>query len=195
MGEPKKRLGTEGSAARASLLDATEQVMLSEGYGAITARRVAKEAGIKFQLIYYYFNSLDDLLLEVFQRGVGQNLQRMQAALESAHPLRALWAYCTATPDNRFVIEFMALALHHETIRVAIAAHAERLRELQVAAITRHLEARGMTVQIPPVLTSFLIASLSRSLLLESALGMTSGHAEMEALVEECLQRFDPPSP
>jgi AcrR family transcriptional regulator len=165
---------------------------MEEGYAAVTARRVADRAGIKFQLIYYYFNSLDDLLLEVFQRGTEQSVERMQAALESDHPLRALWAYCTSTPDNRVVIEFMALALHHDKIRVAIAAHAERLRQMQVAAITRHLEAQGAKPQIPPVLTSFLIASLSRSLLLEGALGMTSGHAEMEALVEECLQRFDP---
>jgi AcrR family transcriptional regulator len=170
-------------------------VILNEGYAAVTARRIAERAGIKFQLIYYYyFNSLDDLLLEVFQRGTEQNLERLQAALESEQPLRALWVHSTAGPDNRFVIEFMAMALHHETIRVAIAAHAERLRELQVEAISRHLKARGMEPQIPPVLSSFLIASLSRSLLLESALGMTSGHPEMEALVEECLQRFDSPA-
>lgn len=192
MGAPKKRLGTESSATRAALVDATEQLILDEGYAAVTARRIAERAGIKFQLIYYYFNSLDDLLLEVFQRGTEQNLERMQAALDSEHPLRALWAHCTATPDNRFVIEFMAMALHHEAIRIAICAHAERLRALQVEAIARHLKARGLDPQIPPVLTSFLIASLSRSLLLEAALGMTSGHKEMEALVEECLQRFDP---
>lgn len=186
-----KRLGTESSATRAALVDATEQLILDEGYAAVTARRIAERAGMKFQLIYYYFKSLDDLLLEVFRRGTEQNLERMQAALESDEPLRALWAYCTATPDNRFVIEFMAMALHHETIRTAICTHAERLRELQVEAISRHLKARGIEPQIPPVLTSFLIASLSRSLLLESALGMSSGHAEMEALVEDCLQRFD----
>lgn len=194
MGAPKKRLGTESSATRAALVDATEQLILDEGYAAVTARRIAERAGIKFQLIYYYFNSLDDLLLEVFQRGTEQNLERLQVALDSEHPLRALWAHCTATPDNRFVIEFMAMALHHEAIRIAICAHAERLRALQVDAISRHLKARGMGPQLPPVLTSFLIASLSRSLLLEAALGMTSGHKEMEALVEECLQRFDAPA-
>lgn len=192
MAAPKKRLGTESSATRAALIAATEQLILDEGYTAITARRIAERAGLKFQLIYYYFDSLDTLLLEVFQHGTEQNLARLQAALESDQPLRALWAHCTATPDNRFVIEFMAMALHHEPIRIAIAAQAEHLRQLQIAAISRHLEARGMEPQLPPVLTSFLISSLSRSLLLESALGMSSGHAEMEALVEECLQRFDP---
>lgn len=192
MAAPKKRLGTESSATRAALVDATEQLILDQGYAAVTARRVADRAGVKFQLIYYYFNSLDDLLLEVFQRGAEQNLERMQAALASEHPLRALWAHSTATPDNRFVIEFMAMALHHETIRAAIGAHAERLRALQVEAISRHLKARGIEAQLPPVLTSFLIGSLSRSLALESALGMSLGHSEMEALVESCLQRFDP---
>jgi len=187
MGAPKK-LGTESSATRALLVDAAEQLIREEGYAAVTARRVAQKAGMKFQLIYYYFNSLDDLFLEVFQRGADQHLERMTEALGSDQPLEALWAFSSEPSDTRFILEFMGMANHHEVIRKAIGAFAERLRELQVEAITRHAKALGVEPRIPPVATSFLLSSISRSLLLESALGMTTGHREVQALIDQALK-------
>lgn len=192
MGGPRTSPAPKGAPARAALIEATTQLILSRGYSAITARSIADRAGVSLSLIYHYFSSLDVLLLEVFQRGAKRSQARMQTAARSEQPLRALWALSTDTQDNRLTLEFMAMTHKYEVIRSALAAHAERLREIQVEAIGRHFKARGMEPKIPPLLTAFLIASLSRSLLLESALGMSSGHAEMEALVETCLQRFDP---
>lgn len=182
-----KKLGTESSATRAALVDAAEQLIREEGYAAVTARRVAQKASMKFQLIYYYFNSLDDLFLEVFQRGAEQHLERMTEALDSAQPLQALWGFSSDASDTRFILEFMVMANHHEVIRKAIGEFAERLRELQVEAITRHARARGVEPKIPPVVTSFLLSSISRSLLLESGLGITSGHQEVQALIDSAL--------
>jgi AcrR family transcriptional regulator len=190
MGAPKK-LGAEGSTSRAVLVDAAEQLIREEGYAAVTARRVAQKAGMKFQLIYYYFNSLDDLFLEVFQRGADQHLERMTAALCSDQPLQALWAFSSEPSDTRFILEFMVMANHHEVIRKAIGAFAERLRELQVEAITRHAKSLGLEPRIPPVVTSFLLSSISRSLLLESALGVTSGHHEVQMLIDQALKSLE----
>ncbi|CAN7556156.1 TetR/AcrR family transcriptional regulator [Phenylobacterium sp. LjRoot219] len=190
MGAPKK-LGTEGSATRAAMIDAAEQLIVEEGYAAITARRLADKAGVKFQLIYYYFNSLDDLFLEVFERGAERQLEQMNAALESDAPLRALWRYSIDSTDTRFILEFMVMANHHEVIRKAIGDFAERLRQVQVEAIARHLQARGVEPQIPPVVISLLVSSLSRSLMLETALGVTSGHEELETLVDSFLRVLD----
>ena len=52
MSKPR-RVGNETSATRARpLLDATEQVMLAEGYAAVTSRRVAKETGVTPALVH-----------------------------------------------------------------------------------------------------------------------------------------------
>ena len=53
---------------RGALLDAAEQLMLEEGYAAVTSRRVAAQAGLKPQLVHYYFRTMDDLFLAVFRR-------------------------------------------------------------------------------------------------------------------------------
>ena len=66
------------------LLDAAERVMIAEGYAAVTSRRVAAEAGLKPQLVHYYFATMDDLFLAVFRRRAEVGLERQAAALASA---------------------------------------------------------------------------------------------------------------
>ena len=58
-----RRIGAEDSSTRAALLDAAQQLMLDEGYAAVTSRRVAAQAGLKPQLVHYYFRTMDDLFL------------------------------------------------------------------------------------------------------------------------------------
>ena len=86
-----RRIGTESSATRTALLDAAQQVLLEEGYAAATSRRVAARAGLKPQLVHYYFRTMDDLFLALVRRGAEQNLERQAEALASPEPLRALW--------------------------------------------------------------------------------------------------------
>ena len=73
-----RRIGTEHSKSRAQLLDAAEQLLVEEGYAAVTSRRVAAKAGLKPQLVHYYFRTMDDLFVEVFRRGAEANLARIE---------------------------------------------------------------------------------------------------------------------
>ena len=93
MAATTRRTGTESSKTRAVLLDVTEELMRTEGYAAISSRRVASEAGVTGALVHYYFPTLDDLFVEVFRRGAEQNLERHARALEKPQPLRALWGF------------------------------------------------------------------------------------------------------
>src|SRR5271163_3490950 len=86
-----RRLGAETSKSRAALLDAAERLMLQEGYAAVTSRRVAASAGLKPQLVHYYFRTMDDLFLALFRRRAEQGLERQVQALASRKPLWALW--------------------------------------------------------------------------------------------------------
>jgi AcrR family transcriptional regulator len=186
-----KKLGAETSATRAALLEAAEALIREEGWAAVTARRVAQRAGLKFQLIYYYFNSLDDLFLEVFQRGVEQNFVRLQEVAASEDLPRALWGFSNDSRDNRFTLEFMAMANHKPVIRQAIAEYAERMRVLQTAALQRYLGARGVEPRLPPIVTAFVMTGISRALSLEAGLGIAGGHIETQALVEAWLQDLE----
>ena len=56
-----RRFGPESSATRTLLPDATERLMLEEGYAAVSTRRVAREVGLTPAPVRYYFNTTDDL--------------------------------------------------------------------------------------------------------------------------------------
>ena len=124
-----RRLGAEDSKTRAQLLDAAEQLMLEEGYAAVTSRRVAAKAGIKPQLVHYYFRTMDDLFLEVFRRRAEQSVARSSRAMAADRSLRTLWQFGADLGGATFNIEFVALANHRKAIRDEIASYAERFRD------------------------------------------------------------------
>lgn len=186
-----RKLGAESSATRGALIDAAETLMREEGYSAVTSRRVAARAGLKPQLVHYYFRGMDELYLAVFRRGADENLERLTAALDQPQPLRALWEFIRDPRGVTFTAEFTALAQRSEAVRAEIARYAEHFRRLQMEALERHLAGRGIEPRIQPVVASVLMVSLSSVLASETALGISLGHEETEALVELCLRQFE----
>ncbi|OJZ72167.1 TetR family transcriptional regulator [Mycobacterium paraffinicum] len=187
-----RRIGAPDAKNRGLLLDAAEQLMLEEGYAAVTSRRLAGKAGLKPQLVHYYFRTMEDLFLEVFRRRAEEGLRFQAAALQSPQPLWALWRFGTDPGFTRISMEFMALANHRKEMRAEIAYYAERFREVQREAVAAALERYGEdTSEMPPVVWTVLMTSLSRMLVLEQAIGMSGGHAETMALVESHLRRLE----
>lgn len=186
-----RRIGAEDSVVRSQLLDAAEQLMLEDGYAAVTSRRLAAKAGLKQPLVYYYFRTMDELFLAVFRRMSEQGLERLRQALDSAQPIRALWNLNSDRSRTALTMEFVALANHRKVIQAEIARHSERARSLEVQGLTRLLEARGIEAQIPPLVSAVLLTSLARGLVQEGALGISKGHAPTRAFVEACLRYFE----
>jgi AcrR family transcriptional regulator len=197
-----RRIGNESSKTRAALLDAAERLMLEEGYAAVTSRRVAAEAGLKPQLVYYYFRTMDDLFLALFRRRAEQGIERQVQALGAPQPLWALWDLSRDSRGTALTMEFIALANHRKAIRAEIASVAERLRVEQVAGLESVLSGYGLRPeQCPPVVFAVLLSSVSRFLVIErEALGMSTGHDATVAFVEAFLARLEgerraPPGP
>ena len=187
-----RRIGGPEAKNRGLLLDAAEQLMLEEGYAAVTSRRLASKAGLKPQLVHYYFRTMEELVLEVFRRRAEEGLQVQAAALNSPQPLWALWRFGTDPAFTRISMEFMALANHRKKMRAEIAYYAERFREEERQAVAAALQRYGVdSADVPPVVWTVLMTSLSRFLVLERAIGMSGGHAETVALVESYLRRLE----
>lgn len=188
MSSAPRRIGATTSATRAPILDAAEALMREEGYGAVSTRRVASRAGLKPSLVHYYFPTTDDLLIALFRRGADQSDAMLEAALAAPDPLRALWDFFADTSRTALALEFMALANHRKAIRSFMVEHSEQMREKQVAVLTRLLgERMGGPGGCPPAGLSLVLAGIGRALIMEGALGVTSGHAEARAFVEHWL--------
>lgn len=187
-----RRIGAPEAKNRAVLLDAAEQLMLEEGYAAVTSRRLATKAGLKPQLVHYYFRTMDDLFLEVFRRRAETGLNAQDRALESPQPLWALWRFGTEPGFAKMTMEFMALANHRKVMRSEIAYYAECFREKQRAAVEAALQRYNVdTLDVPPVVWTVLMTSISRFLVIEQGLGMSGGHTETVELVERYLRSLE----
>ena len=187
-----RRIGAPDAKNRKALVDAAEQLMITEGYAAVTSRRVAEKAGLKPQLVHYYFRTMDDLFLEVFRRYADQGLAAHRRALESPQPLWALWRFGINPAASRLTMEMAALANHRKALRAEIARYAEDFREQQRQVFVTALQRHGVLPdEVPPIVWSILLTGVSTVLMMGEALGVTAGHVETLALVEHYLRLME----
>lgn len=187
------RKAEDSARTRAAILDAAEAIMREDGYAAVTTRRVSETAGVNLGLIHYHFGTMDDLFLGLFQRTDDQHLARYDQVLEAEHPLRALWEIHSDATANGLIIEFMALANHRKAVRDEIARSCERIRQRQAALLARLLGDLGLdAAKWPPLVLSLLMAGASRAIATETAIGVSTGHAETIAFIDDRLREMQP---
>ncbi len=189
-----RRIGAQDSTTRAQLVDAAEKLLLEEGYAAVTSRRVAARAGLKPQLVHYYFRTMDDLFLEVFRRNADENLARFERAIAEDGSLGNLWRLNADARGAAFTIEFVALANHRKAIRAEIARYAERFRAAQVEAMTAALAEHGVDEEdMPPIVALLTMTGIAQVLAMEGALGVTAGHDTTVEFVERTIEGLGRP--
>lgn len=169
--------------------------MLDEGYAAVTSRHVAAEAGLKPQLVHYYFRTMDDLFLALYRRRADQGFDRHAQTLLSDQPLWSLWELSREPRGTALTMEFVALGKRRRAIRAEITSSAERFRADQLRAISSVFE-RSQVDQgrYPPLVCTVLLTAISQFLVIEEEmLGMSTGHAVTVAFVEEFLTLAEGP--
>ncbi|HEX4161820.1 MAG TPA: helix-turn-helix domain-containing protein [Acidimicrobiales bacterium] len=193
MSTTARRIGTETSKTRGALLDAAERLMLEEGYAAVTSRRIGARAGLKPQLVHYYFRTMDDLFLALFRRRADQGLERQARAVDSAQPLWSLWDLSRDPRGTALTMEFTALANHRKAIRAELSDSAERYRAGLLEAFRMVLARYEIDeTEYPPIVCTVLLTSISTFLVIEQAmLGMTTGHAETVTFAEDIIRRLE----
>jgi AcrR family transcriptional regulator len=185
-----RRIGAESSKTRAQLLDAAQKLMLEEGYAAVTSRRLAAKAGLKPQLVHYYFRTMDDLFLALFRRGADRNKRRLDRALTSAQPLRALWKFASDRNGTALMLEFAALSNHRKEIGAELAAYSADFRRRQTEVVAKVLTDAGVDHdELAPIVVAGRITGQDPVLGLEASLGTTHGPDAARALIERLRGR------
>ena len=174
-------------------MDAVETVMREQGYAALSARNVAARAGLKYQIVFYYFETMDDLLLATYRRRTQAVLERTERALQSEQPLHALWSLHSDPSDAALSLEYIAMSNHSQVIRAETVAFGEQIRRLVAQRLSAPLQrvSPDLSVFTPSGIT-LALTSLGSMLGFESALGLSGGHRESTAIVQWFLQRLEP---
>jgi TetR/AcrR family transcriptional regulator len=188
----QRRIGAPDAKNRTVLLDAAEQLMLEEGYAAVTSRRVAAKAGLKSQLVHYYFQTMDDMFLEMFRRRAEEGLLHQEELLSSERPLRALWEFNSETASTAFSVEIAALANHRKTIRAEIARYSELFRAAQLEVVTAVMKRYKIPPEVcTPTALVVLMTAIARIMAMEHNLGFTLGHKESVEFMEQYLDQLE----
>ena len=189
----KRRLGANASATRLALLQATERVISVEGYAAATSRRVAEVAGVKQQLVYYYFLTMDDLLLSTFRHTTERLRRDLDKVLSSDAPLHELLALMRNPTRSNIYMEYMALGNHNDAVRAEIVKYTEHVRRLLAKTLSVRLKPWPRDTDISsPMLAVYLVHSIPQILHFDTALGMSVGHREVQAYLHQIVDRLEP---
>lgn len=188
---PNRRMGPVGSEIWHAMLDGAEDILREEGHAALTSRRIAERVGVKQRLVYYYFHTMDDLIVAMFRRSSERDLNGLAKVGESEMPLRQLWTNCFDSHDARLISEYMALANRLPELRVEVIRFIEESRAIQVRAISEAIARRPGGSRIPAEAIAVMAVGIGLSLNREEQLGVRSGHAETFAVLNSFLKEME----
>ena len=184
--ERRPRAATQEKRRR--ILDATEEIMLKEGYAAVSSRRVATAVGIQAPLVHYYFPTLDDLFVSVLQRRAGRTVELMEEALGSEEPLRAWWRLASDPHGTALFVELLAAANHRPALKAEVGSIAREVRQMQVKALDTLLGEYGIDRdEIPPPLVAAAIQGLAFSAVQDLAAGYDTAPDQAIAAMDRLL--------
>lgn len=174
-----------GEESKALLIEAVAEIINSEGYAALSARRLAEKVGLKRQIVHYYFRTMDDLLIAVIRHYGELGLARFSQAFASQDPLRVIWE--TPADASATTFAFLAMATHSPVIRAELRRYLEAFRELQIEAVARYMDEIGIEDGPPPEAAVIILQGVAQAMAAETALGTELGHDTAKAAIEQWL--------
>lgn len=188
---PNRRMGPVGSEIWHSMLDGAEDILREEGHAALTSRRIADRIGVKQRLVYYYFHTMDDLVVAMFRRSAERDLQKLHDVGKSEKPLRQLWEISFHSHDARLISEYMALANTIPELRSEVIRFIEESRAIQIGAIEDALSRRNRKGGLPASVIALMATSIGLSLNREEQLGVNLAHADTFAFLDAFLGELE----
>jgi AcrR family transcriptional regulator len=189
---PNRRMGPPGSENWHAMLDGAEFILREEGHAQLTSRRIAEQIGVKQRLVYYYFHTMDDLVVALFHRLSEREMERLRAAVQGPNALREIWATTIGSTDARLFSEFRALANRIDPLKSQVIRFIEESRAIEVEAVRAALARRPSASSLPAPALAIIATSVALALTREARLGISSGHTDVMAVIEHFLADVEP---
>lgn len=79
------------AAIKQEMLEAARRILSTEGYSALSTRRVASEAGVALSQIHYHFGTKEGLILALLDEFIKIKIGRQRELFETDLPLSQQW--------------------------------------------------------------------------------------------------------
>ena len=135
-----RRRGKKDSKTRTRLIDEALILLSEEGISALSARNLAQRLELSFQIVHYYFKSMDDLLIAVIEQSITGVLDTLEKAVVSDNPLATLIELHQGTAGVGMGLEFEIYAGRRPALRDTVKRYIELFRqaELEVVSFRPH---------------------------------------------------------
>jgi AcrR family transcriptional regulator len=175
-----------------ALLDAAERLLLSVGHAGITTRRLAEEAQVNHGLVHYYFGSMENLLLRVLERFTERLTARQRAMyadpdLPFVEKWRQAMRYLVGddVEYEKVWLELQALAWNRPELRGEVARVNGEWRAVLMEAFAEPHARYGIDMPLDALVA--LVITFNEGFMLERAQGITAGHRELLAWIDDWL--------
>lgn len=177
-----------------ALLDAAEHLLVEEGYGAITTRKLAEEAGVNHGLVHYYFGSMEEVMVQVLERFTARLIERQRAMYSSDRPFLDKWrtAWSFQEEDlsagySKIWLELQALAWNRPDLRARVQQVNQEWRRVLTEAFAPALRDYGFDALSLKAAVS-LVMTMAQGYALERLSGIDEGHAALLSEIEAWMK-------
>ncbi|NUR57339.1 MAG: TetR/AcrR family transcriptional regulator [Catenulispora sp.] len=157
-----------GQETRARLIAAAGHLIVEEGWGAVTTRKLAARAGVRPGLVHYHFGTVTDLLIEASLEALEREVGIVMGLLAQAPPgplgvelaVTGMAQYSADPASTILTSEMMLAATRNERLRTGLAA----VQGKWLQAVAQWLNEHGLTVE--PDATALVLGALLDGLVL-----------------------------
>jgi AcrR family transcriptional regulator len=181
------------SGPEEALLDAAERLLIDVGYGAITTRRLAEEAGVNHGLVHYYFGSNENLVLQTLERFTGRLIVRQRELYAADAPFVEKWRTAMrylVSEDlgyEKIWMELQALAWNNPLLRERLMRVNRQWRAVLTEAFEEPHRSLGIELPLPALVS--LVMTFNLGIIVERLGGIEAGHDELLDWIDGWLSR------
>ena len=181
------------TAAEEALLDAADRLLAEVGYGGITTRRLAEEAGLNHGLVHYYFGSNENLLVRALERFTARLIARQRelyaADLPFADKWRTAMRYLVSEDVSyqKIWLELQALAWNNPGLSERLARVNAEWRAVLTEAFDQPRRELGIALPLEALVS--LVMTFNLGMIVERLGGIHTGHRELLNWIEQWITR------
>ncbi|MCP2280000.1 transcriptional regulator, TetR family [Nocardia amikacinitolerans] len=114
---PRNRRPRDREEKRAEIVAAARRLFLEQGYEAVSVSRIAQDAGVVSNTLYWYFRDKDAVLIAVLEEVLADSMARYGEVLDTDIIDRLVWVVAELEQVSRLVTTVHARAKESETVR------------------------------------------------------------------------------
>jgi AcrR family transcriptional regulator len=183
---------------RTAFLDAAERLLIEDGRRGISTRRLAREAGLNHGLVHYYFGTVENLMLAVFERFTERLAERQRAMYAADVPFHEKWRTAMGFMDEdmaagypKIWAELQAAAMNDKELARRFRTVYATWRSVLTDAFTAAAREYGVSDAAVPALVT-LVMTFTIGMFNERLVGVDTGHAELLAWFEGAIRAMEP---